>query len=85
MLWRMLPLHTAVLYRAPIYVILDLIESNPQAVTEVDVHKILPLHMVCRVICKEDVLRVLLKNNPETVTVKDSKGRTARDNTQYTL
>ena len=30
MLWRMLLLHTAVLYRAPVYVILDLIESNPR-------------------------------------------------------
>jgi hypothetical protein len=78
-LWRMLPLHTAILYRAPVYVILDLIHANSDAINETDYRKMLPIHMACRVICKEDVLRVLLKHKIDTVTAKDAKGRTPRD------
>jgi hypothetical protein len=78
-LWRMLPIHTAILYRAPVYVILDLIEANPEGPMQSDDRKMLPIHMACRVMCKEDVLRVLVKHNMETVVAKDAKGRTPRD------
>jgi hypothetical protein len=78
-LWRMLPIHTAILYRAPVYVILDLIEANPEGPMQSDDRKMLPIHMACRVICKEDVLRVLVKHKIETVVAKDAKGRTPRD------
>jgi len=78
-LWRMLPLHTAILYRAPVYVILDLIGANPEGLNETDDRKMLPIHMACRVICKEDVMRILLKHKVDTVTAKDAKGRTPRD------
>jgi len=78
-MWRMLPIHTAILYRAPTYVILDLIEANPEGPMQSDDRKMLPIHMACRVICKEDVLRVLLKHKLETVIAKDDKGRTPKD------
>jgi len=78
-LWRMLPIHTAILYRAPVYVILDLIHSNPEGPSQADDRKMLPIHMACRVMCKEDVLRVLLKHKMDTVVAKDAKGRTPRD------
>lgn len=79
MLWRMLPIHTAILYRAPVYVILELINANPEGPSQFDDRKMLPIHMACRVICKEDVLRVLLKHKMDTVVAKDAKGRTPRD------
>lgn len=78
-LWRMLPIHTAILYRAPVYVILDLLAANPDGPKEMDDRKMLPVHMACRVLCKEDVLRVLLKHNVNTVASRDAKGRTPRD------
>ena len=78
-LWKMLPLHTAILYRAPVYVILDLIQANPDAPSQTDDRKMLPVHMACRVTCKEDVLRVLLKHKPDSVVAKDTKGRTPRE------
>eukprot|EP00557_Chaetoceros_sp_GSL56_P011764 CAMPEP_0176480608 /NCGR_PEP_ID=MMETSP0200_2-20121128/2368_1 /TAXON_ID=947934 /ORGANISM="Chaetoceros sp., Strain GSL56" /LENGTH=1063 /DNA_ID=CAMNT_0017876739 /DNA_START=36 /DNA_END=3227 /DNA_ORIENTATION=+ len=78
-MWRMLPIHTAILYRAPVYVILDLLEANPEGPMQSDDRKMLPIHMACRVMCKEDVLRVLLKHKLETVIAKDAKGRTPRD------
>ena len=59
--------------------ILDLINANSDAINETDDRKMLPIHMACRVICKEDVLRVLLKHKVDTVTAKDAKGRTPRD------
>ena len=78
-LWRMLPIHTAILYRAPVYVILDLIQAHPEGPSQVDDRKMLPVHMACRVICKEDVLRVLLKHKPDSVVAVDTKGRTPRE------
>ena len=78
-LWKMLPIHTAILYRAPVYVILDLISANPEGPKQIDDRKMLPIHMACRVICKEDVLRVLLKHSIETVMATDAKGRTPKD------
>jgi len=78
-LWKMLPIHTAILYRAPVYVILDLLNANPEGPKACDDRKMLPIHMACRVICKEDVLRVLLKHSIETVVATDAKGRTPRD------
>jgi len=76
LLWRMLPIHTAVLYRAPVYVLLDLLDANPDGSFEPDDRKMLPIHMGCRIICKEDVLRVLLKHNPGSLKAEDIKGRT---------
>lgn len=78
-LWRMLPIHTAILYRAPVYVLLDLINAYPEGPTSADDRKMLPIHMACRIVCKEDVLRLLLKHAPGTVLAEDIKGRTPRD------
>ena len=78
-LWRMLPIHTAVLYRAPVYVLLDLIQAYPEGPSSPDDRRMLPIHMACRIVCKEDVLRLLLKHAPSTVFEEDIKGRTPRD------
>lgn len=78
-LWRMLPIHTAVLYRAPVYVLLDLITAYPEGPSAADDRRMLPAHMACRIVCKEDVLRLLLKNAPQSVFAEDIKGRTPRD------
>jgi hypothetical protein len=78
-LWRMLPIHTAILYRAPVYVLLDLINAYPDGPTSADDRKMLPIHMACRIVCKEDVLRLLLKHAPGSVLAEDIKGRTPRD------
>jgi hypothetical protein len=79
MLWRMLPIHTAILYRAPVYVLLDLIQAYPEGPTSPDDRRMLPIHMACRIVCKEDVLRLLLKHAPSSVFAEDAKGRTPRD------
>ena len=78
-LWRMLPIHTAILYRAPMYVLIDLIEGFPDGTKSPDDRRMLPVHMACRIVCKEDVLRLLLKHEPDSVLAEDIKGRTPRD------
>jgi hypothetical protein len=77
--WRMLPIHTAILYRSPVYVLLALIEAHPDGVKQTDGKKMLPLHMACRVLCKEDIVRTLLKAYPAAINEKDSKGRLPKD------
>jgi len=78
LMWRMLPLHTAVLYRAPVYVLLDILEANPNGPSEPDDRKMLPIHMACRILCKEDVLRLLMKYCPTSLYSEDIKGRTPK-------
>lgn len=77
--WRMLPIHTAILYRSPVYVLLALIEAHPDGAKQTDGKKMLPLHMACRVLCKEDTVRTLLKVYPGAIKEKDSKGRLPKD------
>jgi len=76
LMWRMLPVHIAVLYRAPVYFLLDLLDANRNGPSERDDRNMLPIHMACRIICKEDVLRLLLKHHPQSLNAEDIKGRT---------
>jgi len=77
--WRLLPIHTAILYKSPVYVLLALIEAHPDGVKQTDGKKMLPLHMACRVLCKEDIVRTLLKSYPGAIKEKDAKGRVPKD------
>jgi len=76
LMWRMLPIHIAVLYRAPVYFLFDLLDANPDGTSEPDDRNMLPIHMACHIICKEDVLRLLLKHNPLSLNAEDIMGRT---------
>jgi len=73
--WRMLPLHAAILFGAPIPVIKAIINANPNAVTSPDDQGMIPLHLAFRAGSTEDVVVILLESGPETIEMVDYKGR----------
>lgn len=75
--WRLLPLHAALIFNAPLSVIEALLKVFPAAATLKDDQGMLPLHLACRnTPLNFEVLEELLTTNPAAVYVKDRKGRT---------
>jgi len=60
----------------PLDVLMDLIESAPEAGSYIDDHGWLPLHYACAQGACEEVLKVLIQNNPMAVSAKDNRLRT---------
>lgn len=79
LMWRMQPIHIAMLYKAPSFVVLDILAANPKGPSIFDDRMMLPIHMACRVVCKQDTLRILLTHYPEGLNAEDGKGRTPLD------
>mmetsp|Transcript_2738 Transcript_2738/g.4170 ORF Transcript_2738/g.4170 Transcript_2738/m.4170 type:complete len:608 (+) Transcript_2738:101-1924(+) len=73
--WRMLPLHAAVLFGAPIPVIKAIIKANPNACSSPDDQGMVPLHLAFRAGSVEDVVVTLLEAYPEAIELVDYKGR----------
>jgi len=73
--WRLLPLHAAVIFKAPEKVIEALIVSYPRACHFKDDQGMIPLHLAIRNESSEDVVNLLLLANPKSVNIGDRKGR----------
>mmetsp|Transcript_17275 Transcript_17275/g.24955 ORF Transcript_17275/g.24955 Transcript_17275/m.24955 type:complete len:172 (+) Transcript_17275:132-647(+) len=72
------PLHTAIGYRAPADFILDLIKANPYACQIRGPDDWLPLHVAAMWNSTTEVMEALIKEYPEALDRKTSKGRTPR-------
>jgi hypothetical protein len=73
--WRLLPLHAAVIFKAPDYVIEALLAAYPRGAESKDDQGMLPLHLSFRNGSSESVVNLLLAAFPKSVEVKDRKGR----------
>jgi hypothetical protein len=73
--WRMLPLHAAILFGAPVPVIKAIIKANPNACGSPDDQGMTPLHLAFRAGSSEEVAVTLLEACPEAIEMVDYKGR----------
>merc|ERR1719253_2587196 len=74
--WRLLPLHAAVIFRAPERTISALLFAYAQGAACKDDQGMLPLYLAFRSGCDEAVVDQLLMAYPQAVEVPDRKGRT---------
>ena len=75
MRWRMLPIHAAIIFNAPLDVVTGLLKAYPKGTTYADDQGMLPLHLAFRAQCDEDVVLALLDVYPEAMERGDLKGR----------
>ncbi|KAL7439097.1 hypothetical protein ACHAXM_006520 [Skeletonema potamos] len=73
--WRMLPLHAAILFGAPVSVIKAIIKANPNACSSPEDQGMVPLHLAFRAGSSEEVVVTLLEEYPEAIEMVDYKGR----------
>lgn len=73
--WRLLPLHAAIVFKAPEEVIEALLTAYPKAAEEKDDQGMLPLHLAFRNSATEAVVNLLLLAFPQSVDVPDRKNR----------
>merc|ERR1719253_1745220 len=74
--WRLLPLHAAIIFRAPERTISALLFAFAQGAACKDDQGMLALHIAFRNGCDEEVIQLLLMAYPQSVDVQDRKGRT---------
>eukprot|EP00977_Amphora_coffeiformis_P006725 scaffold1484_cov173-Amphora_coffeaeformis.AAC.3 len=75
--WRLLPLHAAIIFRAPYSVVDALLMCFPQSAMCKDDQGMLPLHLALRNLpIQFDIVEELLTAHPAAVYVQDRKGRT---------
>jgi chromosome segregation ATPase len=77
--WRLLPIHAAIIFRAPDNVIKALLRAFPEGATSKDDQDMTPLHLAFRHDVSDSVLYELLKADPTVVHFKDRKGRLPLD------
>lgn len=77
--WKMLPLHTAILFRAPITVVQAIYNAYPEAINMPDNRNMLPIHVACRIRVDSVVMQFLIDAFPSALTVTDYKGRSPSD------
>ena len=77
--WRLLPIHAAIIFRAPENVVEALLDAYPSASQKRDDQGMLPLHLAFRNDASENTVNILLHAYPGSVEVKDRKGRTPID------
>ncbi len=73
--WRLLPIHTAVIFRAPVTLIKCLVEAYPESPQQQDDQHMLPLHLACRTVSSQEVVTSLVNYFPEALYEEDHKGR----------
>ena len=73
--WRLLPLHAAIVFKAPEAVVESLIAAYPKGAQCKDDQGMLPLHLAFRNGSTEGVVNLLLLAFPESIDVMDRKGR----------
>jgi len=75
--WRILPIHAAMIFNAPVDVVEALLTVYEDGVKSRDDQGMLPLHLSFRMASPDEIVKLLLKAFPESVGVRDRKGRTA--------
>jgi len=75
--WRMLPIHCAIIFGAPLGTIKAITDANPEGTTSADDRKMLPIHLCSRNLTDVKVAEYLISQNPDTLNHTDYKGRTA--------
>jgi len=73
--WKLLPLHAAVIFEAPLSLVEDLLRHHPVAAAKRDDQGILPLHLAFRHKSEEAVIEKLLHQYPGGVMIKDHRER----------
>jgi hypothetical protein len=73
--WRLLPIHAAIIFKAPEDVVEALLAAYPKGAQSKDDQGMLPLHLAFRNGSTEGVVNLLLVAYPQSVDVKDRKGR----------
>ena len=75
MRWRLLPIHAAIVFKAPEEVIEALLTAYPEGAQAKDDQGMLPLHLAMRTGSTEGVVNMLLFAYPQSIDVQDRKGR----------
>lgn len=73
--WRLLPIHAAIIFKAPDNVIESLLAAYPKGAQSKDDQGMLPLHLAFRHGSSEGTVNLLLAAFPQSVGVQDRKGR----------
>jgi len=73
--WRLLPLHAAIVFKAPEEVIRTILGAFPEGSEEKDDQGMLPLHLAFRNSATEEVVHLLLLAFPQSINSPDRKGR----------
>ena len=74
--WKLLPLHAAIIFQSPNYLVSALLDQYPAAVSKKDDQGMLPLHLAFRHKQEdEDLLELLLVKFPKAVMIKDRRDR----------
>jgi len=73
--WRLLPLHAAVIFKAPEKTVQALLVSYPRAARHRDDQGMLPIHLAFRNESPVPVVQLLLMAYPAALEVQDRKGR----------
>ncbi|KAL7487493.1 hypothetical protein ACHAW6_013079 [Cyclotella cf. meneghiniana] len=73
--WRMLPLHAAIIFSAPVALIKALLKAHPAGCSATDDQGMLPLHLAFRSQSCEEVVLLLLDCYPQAIELADHKGR----------
>lgn len=72
--WRTLPLHAAVLFRAPPKLLRALLKANPLAACHRDDRNMLPLHLAIKTGTSKATVRTLLEAYPQALDERDDQG-----------
>ena len=74
--WRLLPIHAAIIFGAPIHIIELLLSEFSAGAQCKDDQGMLPIHLAFRHEAAWEIIEELLTSYPEGITVKDRKSRT---------
>jgi chromosome segregation ATPase len=74
--WCLLPIHAALIFKAPMHVIVKLISKYPESGLCKDDQGMVPLHLAFRHGASDSILYEILSSCPDAIDVKDDKGRT---------
>lgn len=74
--WCLLPIHAALIFKAPMHVIVKLLSIYPESGLCKDDQGMIPLHLAFRHGASDAILYEILSSCPDAIDVKDDKGRT---------
>ena len=73
--WSQLPIHAAMIFKAPFKIVKALVDAYPAGVRCTDDAHNLPLHLAFRYDSPDNILLFLLEAFPEAMNAKNNKGR----------
>jgi ankyrin repeat protein len=76
--WKLLPIHAAIIFNAPVPVIDTLLHAYAEGAGCKDDQGMVPLHLAIRMNSDHTVVENLVAAQPESVKAQDRKGRTPR-------